>query len=299
MPLIPQILLHGDAPDQWHDLLTNWAFEPLVVISLILTAILYILGLTRLWRASGLDRGVRIWEATCYVLGWLALVIALVSPIHPWGKVLFSAHMTQHEVLMLVAAPLIVLGRPLVVFLFAFPSDVAKKISHWTTTSIWQSIWRAISNPFSAFLISGLTLWLWHYPPLFQATLDNEWIHAAQHTSFLATALLFWWSLMRGRQHATHYALAVLFMFATALHSGLLGAILTFARTLWYPIYSTTAEKWGLTPLEDQQLGGLIMWIPAGLIYVIAGLALIAAALRQSDRRVDANLQNFIIETQS
>jgi putative membrane protein len=291
MRILPLILAHSDGagPSDWHDLLTAWEFEPLVVIGLVLSAILYIVGIIRLWRASGIARGVRIWEAACYVAGWISLVVALVSPLHPWGRVLFSAHMTQHEILMLVSAPLIVLGHPLVVYLWAFPSKTAQRISGWTTTTAWDRIWRFISNPFAAFLISGIVLWLWHAPTLFQATIDNEWVHAAQHLSFLVTALLFWWALMRGRQHAVNYGLAVLYMFATALHSGLLGALLTFARTLWYPAYSNTTQSWGLTPLEDQQLGGLIMWIPAGVVYLIAGLALMLAWLKESERRAGSS----------
>ena len=282
------ILAHGDAPDDFAELMRAWSFEPLVVIGLTLSAILYAAGMYRLWKASGIGRGIRVWEAFCYWLGWLALVVALVSPLHPWGRVLFSAHMTQHEILMLVAAPLIVLGHPLVVYLWAFPAGFAKGISNWTTRRAWQVVWRSISNGFSAFLISGIVLWVWHAPALFQATLDHEWVHAAQHISFLVTALLFWWAVMRGRQHAANYGLAVLYMFATAIHSGLLGALLTFARTVWYPAYSGTTAEWGLTPLEDQQIGGLIMWIPAGLVYVIAGLALMAAWIRESERRAVA-----------
>ena len=80
----------------------------------------------------------------------------------------------------------------------------------------------------------------------------------------------------------------MLYMFTTALHSGLLGALLTFAGTVWYPIYDQTTASWGLTPLQDQQLGGLIMWIPAGLVYVIAGLALFAGWLRESENRTNA-----------
>ena len=292
------ILAHGDAPDDFAQLMRAWSFEPLVVIGLALSAILYFAGLLRLWRASGIGRGIAAWEAACYWLGWLALVVALVSPLHPWGRVLFSAHMTQHEILMLVAAPLIVLGHPLVVYLWAFPAEFAKKISVWTTTSVWQSFWRSISSGFAAFLISGITLWIWHAPALFQATLENEWVHAAQHISFLVTALLFWWALLRGRQHAANYGLAVLYMFATALHSGLLGALLTFARTVWYPAYSGTTQHWGLSPLEDQQLGGLIMWIPAGLVYVIAGLALMAAWLKESERRANGGFDALLVRGQ-
>ena len=114
-------------------------------------------------------------------------------------------------------------------------------------------------------------------------------MHAAQHASFLGSALLFWWALIHGKHRTIGYGLAVLYMFTTALHSGLLGALLTFARSVWYPSYLQTTEAWGVTALEDQQLGGLIMWIPAGLVYIIAGLALFAGWLREAERRSIAN----------
>ncbi len=110
------LLLHGGQPHNWHDLVRAWSFEPLVVSGLLLTAGLFVVGLLR-------KKFRRIGEPIFFALGWLALVVALVSPVHAWGRVLFSAHMTQHEVLMLVAAPLLVLGRPVVVFLWAFPVD--------------------------------------------------------------------------------------------------------------------------------------------------------------------------------
>jgi len=134
-------------------------------------------------------------------------------------------------------------------------------------------------------MIHAVVLWAWHAPALFQATLDNESVHALQHASFLFSALLFWWAVIHGRQRALGFGFAVLYMFTTALHSGLLGALLTFANSVWYPGYVERTAAWGLTPLEDQQIGGLIMWIPAGLVYIAAGLALFAGWLRESEAR--------------
>jgi cytochrome c oxidase assembly factor CtaG len=147
-------------------------------------------------------------------------------------------------------------------------------------------VWRAITNPLAAWLIHAVALWVWHIPVLFEAVLEREWVHTLQHLSFFLSALLFWWALIHGRERALGYGAAVLFLFTTALHSGLLGALITFAPNVWYPGYLKTTQTWGLTPLEDQQLGGLIMWIPAGLVYVVAGLALFAGWLRESEARV-------------
>ena len=185
---------------------------------------------------------------------------------------------------MLVAPPLLVLGKPIVAFLKSLPSAWGRRMVGWASIGAWQALWRTINRPLMAWLIHALVLWIWHVPVLMEATLHDEFIHAMQHLCFLLSALLFWWSILQGPQRAIGYGLAVLFMFTTALHSGLLGALITFAATVWYPIYLTTTGSWGLTPLEDQQLGGLIMWVPACLVYIIAGwrCSLAGSAARKS-----------------
>jgi cytochrome c oxidase assembly factor CtaG len=106
-----------------------------------------------------------------------------------------------------------------------------------------------------------------------------------QHASFLVSALLFWWALLRTPRSRNGYGTATFYVFGTALHTSILGALLTFAPTLWYPVYEGTTYAWGLSALEDQQLGGLIMWVPAGVLYTVAGLLLIGAWLRDSEMR--------------
>jgi cytochrome c oxidase assembly factor CtaG len=276
----PILAFHGGAPHNWHELARAWSFEPLVIISLTITALLFIIGLYRLKR-----RSIRAWEALCFAGGWLALFVALVSPVHAWGQVLFSAHMSQHEILMLVAAPLLVLGRPLIAFLWALPLSWSRSLGNLRKITWINRLWRALTIPLVAWLIHAIALWVWHIPALFDATLHSEAIHTLQHLSFLLSALLFWWALIHGRQGAMGYGAAVLYVFTTSVHSGALGALITLAGSVWYPSYAPLTASWGLTPLEDQQLGGLIMWIPAGLVYVIAGLALFAGWLREADLR--------------
>jgi putative membrane protein len=283
---------HGDhaeggsrlvGPRNWGELWRTWGLEPGVVIPLVASALLYSWGLARLWR-HGVGRGVRKADAFCFAGGWLALAVALVSPLHPWGSVLFSAHMTQHEILMLVAAPLLVLGRPIVASLKALPLGWSRVLVRWSRIPGWLNVWRTLTNPFVAWLIHAAVLWGWHIPALFQATIDDELVHALQHLSFLLSALLFWWALLHGPNRAVGFGIAVAYLFTTALHSGLLGALIALAKSVWYPAYTDTAAFWGLTPLEDQQLGGLIMWIPACSVYLVAGLALFAGWLRESGR---------------
>jgi putative membrane protein len=274
---------HEAGPADFNELRYWWVFDPGIVVPIVLSGILYAIGVVRLRRVN--TKVVGGLEVACFAAGWLTLIIALISPLHPWGSVLFSAHMTQHELLMLVAAPLLVLGRPMIPLLWAFPKMTARHLSAWTKVTPWQRTWRAISAPLAAWLIHAVVLWGWHVPFLFQATLEREWIHGLQHASFFGSALLFWWAILHGRERAAGSGAAVLYLFTTALHSSLLGALLTFARSVWYPVYNGTTLSWGLTPLEDQQLGGLIMWVPAGVVYIVAALALFAGFLRESGNR--------------
>jgi putative membrane protein len=193
--------------------------------------------------------------------------------------------MAQHELLMVAAAPLLVLARPLVALLWGLPFAWRCTLGQWSKRTTVQSGWRFWTHPMTAWWIHAAALWLWHIPRFFQATLDNDWIHAAQHVSFLGSALLFWWSLFYAHGRV-RYGASVLYLFTTAVHTSILGALLTFASTVWYPAYIATTSAWGVTPLEDQQSGGLIMWIPAGLVYLVAGLVLFAGWLRESERLV-------------
>jgi putative membrane protein len=253
-----------------------------MLVTLLLAAGLYARGLRRIRAAMHAPARLRF-EHYCYFAGWLALAVALVSPLHPWGQVLFSAHMTQHEVLMLVAAPLLVMGRPGLVLLWSFPRPAAKTLGSWSRIPVVHGTWAWFNRPFVAWLVHALALWIWHIPSWFEATLRNEAIHDLQHASFFLSALLFWHAVLQGPRRVLGYGAGVLYLFTTAIHSGALGALITFARTVWYPHYLATSPTVGMTALDDQQLGGLIMWIPAGFVYVVAALILFRAWLAKSD----------------
>src|SRR6266576_4810758 len=187
---------------------------------------------------------------------------------------------------MLVAAPLLVLGRPLIAFMWALPLQWSRRLGNLGKTTWLKESWSVLTIPLVAWLLHAIALWMWHIPVLFESVLHSEWMHTFQHLSFLLSALLFWWAIIHGRRSWMGYGAAVLYVFTTSIHSGLLGALLTFSSSVWYPSYVGLTNSWGLTPLEDQQLGGLIMWIPAGVLYAIAGLALLAGWLRESEVRV-------------
>jgi len=282
------IIMHAGAASG--PLLGAWEWEPGIVVPLVASAVLYARGLRLLWDEHT-GRGIRRWEAGAFAIGWLVTAVALLSPLHALSEQLFSAHMVQHELLMVVSAPLLVVGRPLVPMLWALPSAARRRIGRVGRRNDVRSAWRFMSLPLVAFFMHGLAIWLWHVPPLFQTTLTSDVMHSLQHLSFLGTALLFWWTIIQGqapggRARAVSFGVAVLLLFGTALHSGALGALLTFSRAVWYPVYANGAAAWRLTPLEDQQLAGLIMWVPATFAYLIAALVLFANWLRASEERV-------------
>ena len=264
-----------------------WNWEPTLLVGLSGLALLYAYGVCQLWGRAGSGHGITHWQAVALGGGWLALVVAFVSPLDALSAGLFSAHMVQHELLMLIAAPLLVLGRPLVGLLRGLPLTWRSAIGRWWCKSTTlRSIWRAITAPLVAWLLHAVALWAWHAPVLYQAALESQSIHLVQHGCFLGSALLFWCTVIHGRHGRMGYGIAVLAIFATAVHSSLLGALITLAPSPWYPAHLETTAAWDLSPLEDQQLAGLIMWVPAGVIYVTAALALFAAWLVEAERRV-------------
>ena len=268
-----------------HDLWGAWSFEPLVIVSLMVSAGLYLRGLHALWLKAGRGHGIRCWQAGSFAAGWLVLAVALVSPLHRLGAVLFSAHMVQHELLMVVAAPLLVLGRPVVAWLWGVPLAWRHTLGIWSAAAPVRSTWGLLTLPAMAWVLHAAAIWLWHAPGIYQATLESELVHGLQHTSFLGSALLFWWTLLPGRAGRLGAPAGIVYLFTTAVHTTVLGALLTLSSRVWYPLYDTTTASWGLTALEDQQLAGLIMWVPAGLAYLAAALAIAASWLQDSKPR--------------
>lgn len=285
MPVTALVLHPHDAtPLGPHDLWAAWSREPVVLLGLAVAGVLYARGMTRL-RARAVSRAsARRWEALSYGAGWLLLAVALLSPLHRLGEALLSAHMAQHELLMVVAAPLLVLGRPLIVSLWGLPLGWRRTLGRLTRRL--YPVWRAVSRLEVAWLLHAAAIIGWHVPPLYQRTVESDPVHALQHASFLLTALLFWWSVLPAASLRGRHGAAILSLFSTMVYTGGLGALLTLGRTPWYPAYGAAAPLWGLTPLEDQQLAGLIMWVPGGVSYLLATLWLVVAWLQASETRV-------------
>jgi cytochrome c oxidase assembly factor CtaG len=236
---------------------------------------LFATGSLRLWRRSRRKYASIIFRLAVGSAGFVALALTLTPPLHEWAEALFSVHMINHGVLMAAAAPLLILSRPGPLMLWALPGLLRRLLGSWTVQISASGPWRALSRPLAASFAHGAAIWVWHMPAFFVGALHSEGLHWLQHASFFCTALLFWWVIFGFRHLRSDAGASIACLFVTALHTGLLGALLTFSVRLWYPAAPGTAE-WGLTAIEDQQLAGVIMWIPVGLIYALAALALAA-----------------------
>jgi mxaJ protein len=254
-----------------------------VLISLLFVAgAWYASGYLRVWHSSRTGRAVLARHGGLFAAGWLVIAASLLSPLHQLGGRSFTAHMIEHELLMLVAAPLIAFARPIGVFIWALPRPARHALGTLGHRGWFASLWQSVSSPLSASLIQAAMLWLWHAPLFFDAALRSELWHAVQHLSLVSSALLFWWSINTASGLGRRHGVAGFYLFFTSVHSALLGALMAFAESPWYSEYahmglSGTA---GLSPLEDQQIAGLIMWVPGGAVHAIAALVYLSRWFR-------------------
>jgi len=258
--------------------------DPWILVPLLLMFGLYGVGLSKLWR-GGVGRGVTVLEAMAFGAGCAILLLALVSPLDAYGEWSLAAHMTQHMLLLSVAPPLLLLGLPLAVSAKAVPSAAVQGMAGRLRRGAARPAWTLLVMPAVAMLLQGGAMWIWHVPAALAAALESPLVHIAMHASFLLVGLLFWASVLRSvRQPDTGAGGAAIALVGTMMQMGLLGALLTFAQTPLYPHYVERAPHLGLSALEDQQLAGLIMWVPAALPYVVGGIVLMAVWLRRGDR---------------
>jgi cytochrome c oxidase assembly factor CtaG len=267
-----------------------WTYDPWLLAPLYCVGIGFYVGTLKLWRAAGFGRGIGTGQAAAFWCGWTILALVVTSPLHWLGEHLFVAHMTEHELLMVVAAPLLAYGRLSGAMPWAFPRWLRPWLGRALSSTPLVGVWRILRHPLTATALHGATLWLWHAPILYQLALTDETVHRLQHLSFFLAALLFWWVLLHGRGaghgERTRGGIAIGCLFITVLHSGLLGALLTLSSHVWYPEQSGFTADFGLSPIEDQQLAGLVMWIPMGGLYTGAALAFAYAWMfDQSHRR--------------
>jgi putative membrane protein len=278
--VLTPILAHPGQPPAPHDLWSAWSLHPVLLGCLLLAAWAYRRGQSR-----GPKRQVDRWRARCFIAALVALGLALLSPLDALSSALASAHMVQHLLLLLVAAPLLALSAPSSAILRGSPLGVRRASGRWRRRlGLTHGNLGVLRHPAAVWLLSVGVLWFWHAAAPYDAALDSEPLHLLEHASFLVTAVLFWHVVVgvRGVARVSN-GLGVLLVFTMAMQSVFLSVLLTFARTPWYSGYATTTAPWGLDPLTDQQLAGVLMWIPAGGIYLAVALALLVSWIRATE----------------
>lgn len=255
------------------DMWTRWNFDPLVWAGLLVPIYLFVHGGRRLKLST--ERRGAFWA------GMATLFVALVSPLDVISHDLFTAHMIQHLLLIVVAAPLLVFAQPLPAFVRGLPTGSNRVIGRIATRPTMRTLLHGLASPLGVTALHLLAIALWHIPALYGWALHEPLAHLAEHAAFFGTALLFWWMLLH------HEALAgrVLAVFAVMMTTGLLGALMTFARSPWYAEHVTGVQAWGISALEDQHLAGMLMWVPSSLVYVGFVVVMLAQWIEQRDRQ--------------
>ncbi len=278
---------------------TAWDFDPSVIIGCLALAIVYALACNLTPNPFPLGKGYqaknrtllvpsdspslkgRGWGLGLFLLGDLVMLLALISPIDVLADdYLFSAHMLQHMLLVLAVPPLLILG---------IPRNLARSV---VRVRALGTIDRVLRNPAIAWTLGMAALWVWHLPRLYDATLASEALHIFEHLVFLVTATIFWWPILAPLEDSRmSHGAAFAYLGAAMLATTILGILITFAPVGVYTAYlhpedslgilDALRHSWGLTTEADQELGGLLMWVPGGLVYLGAIMAVLARWYRE------------------
>lgn len=277
------VLAHSGPPPAPANLWISWTLDPLLIATILLGGWLYSRGLAKLWshRAGSV---VTAWRAECFAGGLAVIAVALISPVDALSSALFSVHMVQHLLLIAVASPLLVLGAPLTPMLVALPAQWRRGLRRRAHSPRLRGALNRFRAPILAWIIATGTLWLWHVPALYESALRSQPIHALEHALLLISACVFWFAVLPDTRRKAGIVesglpVAVLSLAGMVAQGTALGIALAFSSSPWYASYASTTAVWHLTPLQDQQIAGLIMWIPVGAIYLGAALVLIGRAI--------------------
>jgi len=255
--------------------LTQWNWEPSILIGTVLITGLYLYAIGPLHKRYFPEEPVKTGQTVSFLLGIFFMFLSLVSPLDELGdSYLFSAHMVQHLVLTMVGPPLLVIGTP---------GWFIKPLVH---NKVAFRVAKALTYPAVAFVLYNVDFWLWHAPPLYNATLENQNIHILEHLTFIIFGILNWWPMFSQSKDLPRLSIGgqVLYLFLSGMPSVLLGAGLTFSPPLYAP-YIAAPRVWGISAATDQQLGGLIMWVPVSISYIVVMSVLFIRWMQQQEAK--------------
>jgi putative membrane protein len=263
----------------------DWRFDPLIVGGLLAAAVGWFLLVRRVSVAHP-GHPVPVFRTGAFLAGLAAIAVALLSGVERYDTTLFSVHMVQHLLLMLVAAPLLALSAPITQLLRVASPAWRRRI----VGLLHSGPLSALAHPVVAWLTFTLVLWISHFSPLFDAALENPLIHDAEHTVFLAAGLLFWWPVVAAdpAPRRLGYPVRALYLLLQMPPSSFLGMLITFANGPLYPHYATLGSPYGIDALADQQTAGGIMWLAGDVVFIVAILLVVAAWMRHEERDTSA-----------
>lgn len=250
----------------------SWSFDPAALLGVAVLAVLYAAGFRR---ARGRPR-----QVVCFASGLAVILLALCSPVAALDQELFSLHMIEHLLLTLVAPPLLLLGRPILPFLWGLPSAERRGAAR-----LLHAAARLAGNPVISLTVFSVIFAIWHIPALYDAAQGANLIHYAEHTSFFVSALMFWWPVIhpQGGPRRLSKVAGIGYFSVPMLEGTFIGALLTFSAQPLYATYRAGAGLAGLSAIDDQQLAGLLMWIPGGLVYALAACWLLVSLLHEEE----------------
>ena len=278
------VLAHGVAPAPRNglDLLLAWSLGAQEILPLLGAALIYRWAVGVVRRAHP-ENPVPRYRVVAWYLGLFVLLIALASPIATYDTTLFTAHMVQHLLMVMVAAPLLAIGAPITLLLRVASPETRQR---FVLPVLHSRVVKILAFPVIAWILFAAVMWASHFSSLFDAALDNEFIHLAEHALFLGSALLFWWPVVGADPSPWRlpHPARVAYLFLGMPQSSFLGLAIFSAPEPLYPHYVTLARTWGPTPLADQQLAGGIMWAGGDAAFLVAMIVALWVWLRAEER---------------
>jgi putative membrane protein len=267
------------------NLLTDWHWRWDVISVLFIFGTLYVRGWVRLRRMGG---EARVSQLVFYALAIGAIGCALLSPLDKLASYLLIAHMVQHELLMMLAPPLILLANPVPILLWGLAGSSRLQAGNLLTRdSAIRRMRDFLGWMPAAWILYVANLWGWHHPVLYGAALRDPWIHDVEHILFFLTALVFWWPVIHpvSRPAPTQDGVRILYLFLAATQDALLSGLIALSSDILYPYYETALRLWDVTPREDQMGGGIVMFAVGSTTYLVAILFLVNSLLSEGRRK--------------
>ena len=275
-----------DSIREGHEWWTGWTLDLPVIVPSVVAGLLYARGLRR-WPDRSREHS--MWQAALYYGGLVTIVLSLVSPIDALGAHHFFMHMVQHVLFLMLGLPVVLLGAPTTPVLRGLPRWVRLgAVAGLAGDPLLRAVWRGLTQPLVAFGLFTGTLWAWHLAPgWYDAAVRDDNIHYVEHLTFGATAWLFWWNVIDPAplRASMGYLLRIVYLIAAGTAESVLAAFITLAEKPFYAAYIEARPIVAISTIDDQQLGGLIMWVPGQLLNLAAIGVLFAVWFAQAERQ--------------